>query len=290
MPLVNSLPLIKMARKHEKAIPAFNVHNLETIQAVIEGAAELKSPVIIQTTPGTVKHAGITYIGQIVKQAADNHQIPIALHMDHCHSYDMIVACLRNHYTSVMIDGSNLDFDKNVTLTKKVVELAHAIDVQVEAELGCIGGVEDDLVVDQGLYTDPKEAMDFVRATGVDTLAVAIGTAHGLYLGQPKLDFERILKISNDISQPLVLHGASGLSEKDIKRAIKCGMAKINIATELKLPMAAAIKEQLVDLGQTDPRKYMGAARDAVKTVVQEKIRICGTIGFADYFNGGTNE
>ena len=215
MPLVSSLALIQKAKAEKKAIAAFNIHNLETIQAVVEGANELRAPVIIQTTPGTLKHAGVEYIGAIVKKAAELYDIPIALHMDHCPSYDTIVACMRNQYTSVMIDGAHLPYDENVRLVSSVVRMAHAVGVQVEGEIGRISGVEDDLFIieAEAAYTIPEEAVAFVKDTGVDTLAIAIGTAHGMYKGEPKLDFERLSAINGLVDVPLVLHGASGVPD-----------------------------------------------------------------------------
>lgn len=285
MPLVSSLELIKAAKDRKVAIAAFNIHNLETIQAVVEGAAEERAPVIIQTTPGTLKHAGIEYIGKIVKQASELYDIPIALHVDHCPHFDTIVKCIQNEYTSVMIDGAHLPYDENVALVKKVVEMAHAAGLQVEGEIGKIGGVEDDLFVDEkeAAFTVPNEAKKFVEDTGVDTLAIAIGTAHGMYKGEPKLDFERLTEIEALVDVPLVLHGASGVPDKSVKEAIKRGICKVNIATELKNPMADAIKEVFSkNPSENDPRNYMGAAREAVKAVVKQKIQLCGSSGLAD--------
>jgi len=182
-----------------------------------------------------------------------------------------------------MIDGSHLPYHENVALVRKVVEVAHSVGVQVEAELGKIGGVEDDLSVEENqAYTDPYEAKKFVADTNVDTLAVAIGTAHGIYKGEPKLDFDRIRQIEEIIDIPLVLHGASGVPAESVRRAIDSGMAKINIATELKIPMSIAIQTEFDENPDlNDPRVYMGAAKNAVKEVVKEKIRICGTKGLA---------
>jgi tagatose bisphosphate family class II aldolase len=286
MALVSSLELIKKARDNKKAIAAFNIHNLETIQAVIEGAYELNSPVIIQTTPGTLKHAGIESVAAIVKALAGKYAIPIALHMDHCPSFDTIVQCIQNGYTSVMIDGAHHDYDENVALVRSVVKMAHAVGVQVEGEIGKIGGVEDDMFVNDAdaSYTIPAEAKQFVEDTGIDTLAVAIGTAHGMYKGEPKLDFERIAEIDGLVNVPLVLHGASGVPDEQVRRAIALGMAKVNIATELKNPMAAAIRGVLQNPEENDPRNYMGAAKIAVKEVVKTKIRLCDTVGFAAEF------
>lgn len=285
MPLVNPLYFLDKAREKGIAIAAFNVHNLETIQAVVEGAAEEKSPVIIQTTPGTLKHAGIPYVAACVKEAGRLYDIPIALHVDHCPSYQTIVQCIQHGYTSIMIDGSMLPYDENVALVKKVVETAHYAGVAVEGELGRIGGTEDDMVVEDenAFFTVPSEAKAFVEDTGIDFLAVAIGTAHGIYKGEPKLQFERLSEIRKAVDVPLVLHGASGVSEASIKEAIRRGITKINIATELKIPMAEAIKRSFADNPrENDPRNYMGAAKKAVKKAVREKIQMCGSSGFAD--------
>ncbi|GKX27898.1 fructose-bisphosphate aldolase [Vallitalea longa] len=287
MPLVSSLELIKKAKEKKAAIAAFNIHNLETIQAVIEGASEERAPVIIQTTPGTLKHAGIEYIGVIVKKAAEMYDIPVALHVDHCPSFNTIVECIRNNYTSVMIDGANLEYDENVKLVKRVTEMTHAVGMQVEGEIGRIGGVEDDMFVnsDEAALTIPSEAKKFVEDTGIDTLAIAIGTAHGMYKGEPKLDFERLSAIEAIVDVPLVLHGASGVPDESIREAIRRGIAKINIATELKNPMAKAIVDTFdKNKDENDPRNYMGAAREAVKEVVKAKIRLCGSNGLADEF------
>ncbi len=259
---------------------------METIQAVVEGASELNSPVIIQTTPGTLRHAGIEYVSAIVKEAAKKYDIPIALHMDHCPSFETIVSCIAHGYTSVMIDGAHHEYAENVDLVKSVVKMAHSVGIQVEGEIGKIGGVEDDMFVNDAdaAFTIPSEAKQFVEDTGIDTLAVAIGTAHGMYKGEPKLDFDRIKEIDSLVDVPLVLHGASGVPNESVKKAIDLGMAKINIATELKNPMAVAIKESLSNPDENDPRNYMGAARAAVKQVVKEKIRLCGTVDFANAF------
>lgn len=285
MGLVNPLFFIEAARRKGMAIAAFNVHNLETIQGVVEGAAAERAPVIIQTTPGTLKHAGIPYVAACVKVAAELHDIPIALHVDHCPSYSTIEECIRYGYTSVMIDGSKLPYDENVSLVKRVVELAHGISVAVEGELGRIGGTEDDLSIDEmeAVFTVPEEADAFVEATGIDTLAIAIGTAHGVYKGEPKLDFKRLAAIRERVSLPLVLHGASGVPEDSVKTAIQGGICKINIATELKIPMANAIQQVFEENPEeNDPRNYMGAAKEAVKEVVRQKIRLCGCSGLAD--------
>lgn len=285
MALVNPLKFIEAAQKKGVAIASFNIHNMETIQAVVEGAAEERAPVIIQTTPGTLRHAGIPYIAACCKTASDLYDIPIALHVDHCPSYETIVKCIQAGYTSIMIDGSKLPYDENVALVKKVAELCHAAGVAVEGELGRIGGTEDDMTVDEkeATFTVPSEAVDFVKQTGIDILAIAIGTAHGMYKGEPKLDFDRLHEIKDLVSLPLVLHGASGVPDDSVIKSIAGGICKVNIATELKIPMANAIKKVFAaDSEENDPRNYMGAAKEAVKEVVIRKIRLCRSNGLAD--------
>lgn len=285
MPLVNPMNFIRKAQEKKAAIAAFNIHNMETIQAVAEAAFEERAPVIIQTTPGTVKHAGLPYISACVKAAADIFDIPIALHVDHCTSFEMIVQCIRYGYTSVMIDGSRLPYDENVALVRKVVELAGYAGVSIEGEIGRIGGTEDDMFINEreASFTIPEEARGFADATGIDTLAVAIGTAHGVYKGEPKLDFERLTQIEELLEIPLVLHGASGVPDDSIREAVRRGICKINIATELKIPMANAIQQWFRDNpNDNDPRNYMGAAKKAVKEAVKNKIRLCGCSHLAD--------
>ncbi|MFW5980996.1 MAG: tagatose-bisphosphate aldolase subunit GatY [bacterium] len=280
MSLINPLKYIWAAQKFKKAIPAFNIHNLETAQAVVEAAAEKNSPVMIATTPGTLRHAGINCISAIVNSLSETYDIPIALHLDHCSSYEIIIQALRNGYTSVMIDAAELPYKENVDLVKSVVKAAHAVDVAVEAELGRIGGTEDDLTVDEreATLTIPSEARDFVNATGIDTLAIAIGTAHGLYQGEPKLDFERLTEINNIVDIPLVLHGASGVPGQSVQKSIENGITKVNIATELKIPMAKAVQDYFAENPEAnDPRKYLGIAKEPVKKVIKEKISLCGS-------------
>ncbi len=284
MPLVNPIKMLKNAQREGYAIAAFNIHNLETIQGVVEAAWEEQSPLIIQTTPGTLKHAGIPYVVACVKTAAELYDIPIALHLDHCESFETIMQCIRAGYTSVMIDSSKLPYQENVATVKRVVDIARLVDVAVEGEIGRIGGTEDDITVDEGdaALTVPEEAQNFAQATGVDTLAIAIGTAHGLYKGEPKLDFDRLSAIREKVEIPLVLHGGSGVSDKDIKEAISRGICKVNIATELKIPMAQAIQDVFAaNPNENDPREYMGKAKEAVKEIARKKIQLCGSSGRA---------
>lgn len=280
MSIISTKYVLEKAQKGGYAVPAFNIHNLETLQVVVEAAAEMKSPVILAGTPGTYSYGGVENIVGIVEALSKEHDIPLSLHLDHHEDFDDIKYKVYAGIRSAMIDGSHLPFEENVELVKKVVELCHKNDVSVEAELGRLGGAEDDLVVDEKdtLYTNPKQALEFVERTGIDSLAVAIGTAHGLYKSEPKLDFERLEEIRNIVSIPLVLHGASGLPDEDIQRAIGLGICKVNVATELKIAFSGALKEYFNENPDAeDPRKYMKPAKAAMKEVVKKVIRVCGS-------------
>ncbi|WP_274362196.1 class II fructose-1,6-bisphosphate aldolase [Paenibacillus thermotolerans] len=287
MALVSSTPLLQRARAERFCIGAFNVHTLEMLQAVVEAADETQSPLIIQSTVGTVKHLGADYIAAAAEVASRKTRVPIALHLDHCTDFPLIVQCIRAGYTSVMIDASMLPFDDNAAMTKKVVEVARAAGVNVEAELGKVGGVEDDIVVadNEALMADPAECERFVELTGVDTLAPAIGTAHGIYKGEPNIDFERIRRIAERVAVPLVLHGGSGIPEEQVKRCVSLGMSKMNVATELRIAFSNAIKEVFDRNPQeNDPRKYMVPAKQALKQMAMEKMALCGSVGKAQLF------
>lgn len=276
--MINSKELLLHAQKNGYAVPAFNCHNLETIQVIVETANELRSPVIIAGTLGTFDYAGRDYIQSIVETAAKKYNIPIVLHLDHHTKIEDIEASLKLGTKSVMIDASHHSYDENIAIVKKVVELAHKFDATVEAELGILGGQEDDLVVNEkdSKYTNPQQAVDFVKKTGIDSLAVAIGTAHGLYKEDPKLDFERLKEIRSLVTIPLVLHGASGVPEEAVKKTISLGITKVNIATELKIPFSHKLREYLVaHPEENDPRKYMKDAKKAMAEVVKEKILMC---------------
>ncbi|CEP68208.1 Ketose-bisphosphate aldolase, class-II [Moorella glycerini] len=282
MDLVNPRDMLVEARRGGYAIGAFNIHNLETLQAVAEAAAEAAAPVILQATPGTVKYAGADYLVAMARVAAGRAGVPVALHLDHATDIDLIGACLEAGFTSVMFDGSTLPLEENIARTRQVAAMAHAKGAAVEAELGRLGGREDDLSVDEveANYTDPEEAVLFVGATGIDSLAVAIGTAHGVYRGEPRLDFDRLKTIAARMSLPLVLHGASGLPDAAVTNCIALGICKVNIATELKLALAASLRETLAVLSEeTDPRHYFAPARRAVKDVALGKMRLCGAAG-----------
>lgn len=279
MAIVTSKGIMEAARKEGYAVPAFNVENMEMVQEVLDTAVEMKSPVIFQTTPSTIKYAGIDILKSVVFAAAQHSPIPVALHLDHGGSFDLVVKAVRAGYTSLMIDGSKLNFEENISITKKVVEVGKVTGIPVEAELGKVGGKEDELEVSDksAAYTDPEEAKEFVARTGIDSLAVAIGTAHGFYKGEPKLDFERLEKIGTAVDTLLVLHGASGVPDKDVKKAIQLGICKVNFATELRAAMTRGVREALVDDNVFDPKVYLTKGKQFVKDVVKQKITICGS-------------
>ena len=276
MALVTAKELL-LSRPPGQAVGAFNVHNMEDVQGVVWAAEELGTPVIVMASESALKYAGVPYIAQLVRTAAEAVSIPIALQLDHGSSFEIAKACIECGFTSVMIDGSRLPFAENAALTRQVVELAHAHGVSVEAELGRVGGKEDDLEVaaQDAFLTNPDEAVEFVRQTGIDVLAPAIGTVHGLYKGEPKLDFARLQEIAGKVDVPLVLHGGSDLPAEVLHETIRCGIAKVNIGTDLKYAITDGIKAYLKDNPEEfEPRKVFGAARDAGKRLVMEKIRL----------------
>ncbi|HBG01265.1 MAG TPA: fructose-1,6-bisphosphate aldolase, class II [Firmicutes bacterium] len=282
--LVSGKELFQAAKKGGYAVGAFNLNNMEILQAIIEAAEEENSPVFLQASQGGIKYAGIEYIAGMARVAAEKVKVPIALNLDHGTSFTQVVQCVRNGFSAVMIDGSKHPFEGNIAVTQKVVEVAHPNGISVEAELGKIGGVEDDIVVASAdaSFTDPKEAAEFVERTNVDALAIAIGTAHGVYKGEPKLDFKRLKEIAAITDVPLVLHGASGISDEQIRRAVPHGITKINIDTDLRVAFSQAIKNLLAEKpNEIDPRKILGPARDAMKEVARTKMRLFGSAGRA---------
>ncbi|GKX57369.1 class II aldolase, tagatose bisphosphate family protein [Leminorella grimontii] len=282
MYLIPSHEMLKKAQRCGYAVPAFNVHNLETVQVVVETAAAMSSPVILAGTPGTFTYAGIDYLVAICQSAARQHRLPFALHLDHHEALPDIERKVEAGVRSVMIDGSHLPFEENVATVSRVAQLCHRYGISVEAELGQLVGQEDDLTVDEkhGAFTDPDAAAEFAKRTGIDSLAVAIGSAHGLYKGEPKLDFPRLEQIRRRVDIPLVLHGASGLPEKMVREAIGLGVCKVNVATELKIAFADAVKGYFKENPEAnDPRHYMAPGKVAMRKVVEEKISICGSAG-----------
>ena len=279
MALVNTKEMLLDAQKNHYAIGAFNVENMEMMQAVITAAELEKLPVILQTTPSTLKYSDTAVFAAMAEAMAKKASVPVAMHLDHGSSFELCERAAKDGYTSLMIDGSKLPLEENIELAKRVVELAKsfAYAPTVEAELGKLGGKEDDLEVKEGedMCTDPNEAILFVEKSGVDSLAVAIGTAHGFYKGTPKLEFERLAAIRDAVSVPLVLHGSSGVPDEDVKKAITLGVCKVNFATELRVAYTEAARKVIADESVYDPKKYGEKAREKVIELVRHRMRIC---------------
>ena len=283
MPLVTSTKMLKDAQKGNYAVGAFNAENMEMVKAIIQAAEELKAPVMIQTTPSTFKYGTLETYFAMVSAEAKKASVPVCLHLDHGSSFELAVQAMKAGYTSVMIDGSHEDFEGNVAVSKKVADVANALGIPVEAELGKVGGKEDDLEADADTNTDPEEAREFVERTGVTSLAVAIGTAHGFYHGTPVLDKERVSEVKSLVSVPLVLHGASGLSEEDVRECVERGMCKVNFATELRAAYTDACKKLLSEKPETfDPKKLGVVGIEAVKEIVKSRMVMCGCDGKAE--------
>ncbi len=300
--LATNKELQQAAKNGKYAVGAFNTSNIEITQAIIEAHEELNAPVIIATSTSAIKYCGIDVISGVVRQMAMNAKIPVSLHLDHGTDFDLIINCVRNGWTSIMIDGSHESLEGNIAVTKKIVDICHAAGISVEAELGRLGGIEDNIAVDEkdARLTDPEEAVRFVEESGCDTLAIAIGTSHGAYKfkGDAKLAFDRLEVISKKLDIPLVLHGASsvipeiiakantyganlgaakGVPVEDIKKAISMGITKVNIDTDLRLAFTAGVREILSNKPELfDPRKIIGAGRAEIKEVVKNKIEILG--------------
>ena len=300
MPLVTTKEMFEKSMKEKFAIGAFNVNNMEIIQGIVDAAAKENSPVILQASSGAIKYARIPYLRKMIEAALEEHDIPIALHLDHGPDFETCKMCIDNGFTSVMIDGSKYDFEENVALTKQVVDYAHSKGVVVEAELGKLAGIEDDVNVAESdaMYTDPEQAREFVERTGCDSLAIAIGTSHGAYKfkGEAKLRFDILHKVKELIpNTPIVLHGAStvipelvelcnenggeipgakGVPDEILHQASLEGVSKINVDTDLRLAMTGAIRKVLNEEPSVfDPRKYLTPARDLIEETVQHKIR-----------------
>ena len=282
MALVPMALLLQEAQKEGYAVGAFNANNLEIVQGIVEAAVELNSPVILQASQGAIKYAGLDYLVAIVRAASEKVRVPVALNLDHGASFEQAVQCIRGGFSAVMFDGSKYPFAENVALTLAVGRVARAAGVSLEGELGRIGGTEDDVSVAarDAAMTVPEEAAEFVRQTGVDALAVAVGTAHGPYRGVPRLDFARLAAIRRLVDVPLVLHGASGVPGQAIQEAISLGVCKINIDTDLRQAFSAGIKEVLAATpDEFDPRRLLGPGREALKKVAKEKMLLFGSAG-----------
>jgi len=300
MPLVTTKEMFDKSMKEGFAVGAFNVNNMEIIQAIIDAASKENSPVILQASSSAIKYARPTYLRKMVEAAVEETNIPIALHLDHGPDFETCKACIDAGFTSVMIDGSKYDFEENIKITKQVVDYAHERGVVVEAELGKLAGIEDDVNVsaEDSSFTDPEQAKEFVERTGCDSLAIAIGTSHGAYKfkGDAKLRFDILKEIKEKLPDtPIVLHGAStvipelvetcnkyggdipgakGVPDEMLNEASKSGVSKINVDTDLRLAMTAEIRKIFAEKpSEFDPRKYLGPARDAIEKTVAHKIK-----------------
>ena len=284
MPLVPMKDLLVKAKAQGYAVGAFSIVDYATLQAVVDAAEEERAPAIIQTTAGsTVKYYGCEAIVDMATNAAGRSAMPLALHLDHCKDLEMIFNCIDAGWTSVMYDGSSFPFEQNVEESKQVVERAHAKGVSVEGEIGAVWGVEDDIDVDENLdlLADPDQAALYAEQSGVDAFAPAIGTAHGLYKGEPKLDFERLRTIAARVEAPIVIHGGTGLSEDTFRKLISYGGAKINVSTQIKIGMFESFQSYVDGGGKTDPLALIKHIRGHEKEIVRNFIRIFGSSGKA---------
>ena len=288
MAFVTTKEMLKVAQKGRYGIGAFNANNMEIIQAIVETAEEEKAPVILQASQGAIKYAGLESIVAMVKVMAEKVKVPVALHLDHGTDYYQNIKCLRAGFTSLMYDGSKLPFDENVKITKKVVEMAHACGIPVEAELGQIGKMDDS--DEPGIALEkvkesmavPEEAAKFVELTEIDFLAAAVGTIHGCRTPFAKLDIPRIERIRELTGVPLVLHGASGVNDDEVRKGIAAGICKINIDTRIRMIFTKKMKEVLEENpNQIDPRKILGPAKDAAKEIIRDRMRVFGCNGKA---------
>ena len=280
---VTSKELLQDARKNGYAVGAFNVENMEMVMAVVQAAEAQKSPVILQTTPGTIRYAGLDYYLANVKVAAQRAKVPVVMHLDHGNSFELALQAYRVGYTSIMIDGSKLSFKDNIALTASVAKACHASGIPVEGELGKVGGKEDDLEGEaQNPYTNPQEAAEFAEKTNVDFLAVGIGTAHGVYKGVPHVRVDILEKIAHVVAIPLVLHGTSGVPDEQVHACVAHGVAKVNYATDLRIAFTKGVKAYMQEASQAfDPKKYATKGMEEVTRYVTQKIEMLGSVGKA---------
>ena len=282
MPLVTSEKMLLDAQKRGYAVGAFNCENMEMLRAIIAAAEELRAPVMLQTTPSTVRYASLDMFAAMAAAEARRATVPVCLHLDHGSSFELAVQAINAGYTSVMIDGSKLPFEENVAVSRRVADVAAAVGIPCEAELGKVGGKEDDLVAVADTNTDPMEAKAFVERTGVTSLAVAIGTAHGFYVGTPVLDKARLSEIRKVVDIPLVLHGASGLTDEDVRDCVARGICKVNFATELRKAFTDACRKLAEEDSKAfDPKVFCKAGMAAVKDLVMSRMKVCGCDGKA---------
>ena len=285
MPLVSMKDMLNKALDEKYAVGQFNINNLEWTQAILGAAEQEKSPVILGVSEGAARHmGGFKTVVMMVKGLLEDMKItvPVAIHLDHGSSYDKCIEAIEAGFTSVMIDASHHSIEENIETTKKVVEYAHTKDVSVEAEVGTVGGQEDDIIADGVVYADPKECEKLVKETGVDCFAPALGSVHGPYKGEPNLGYKEMEEVRDLTNIPLVLHGGTGIPTADIQKAISLGTSKINVNTECQLTFTAAVREALKNDSEVyDPRKYIGPGRDAIKATVIGKMKEFGSAGKA---------
>ena len=282
MPLTTTNTMLACARKNAYAVAAFNCENMEMIQAIIAAGEEMNAPLILQTTPSTIRYAAPSLFAANVRELAEKVKIPVALHLDHGNSHELVQEALDSGYTSIMIDGSHFPLEENIAFTKKAVELCDKAGIPVEGELGHVGGKEDDTVSAGSGYTDPQEALKFIEETEVLSLAIGVGTAHGVYAVKPVLNPQLISVLKKIIEVPLVLHGASGLEDEVIQDCIARGISKVNFATDLRIAYTRAVRDCLQnDPACIDPKKFGAAGREAVKKLTMNRIQICGCQGHA---------
>lgn len=281
MSLVTSKELLQNAHKEGYAVGAFNVENMEMVMAVLRAAEEQHSPVIMQTTPGTLRFAGPAWYYANVRTAAEEASVPVVMHLDHGNSFELALQAFHTGYTSIMIDGSKLPFEENIDLTAAVVRACHAGGIPVEGELGKVGGKEDDLENgDDNPYTDPDEAAEFVERTDADFLAVGIGTAHGVYKGTPHVNQEVLAEIRKRVDIPLVMHGTSGVPDDQVRACIALGISKVNYATDLRIAYTRGVREFLAANPEAfDPKKYAVKGMEQVTAYVKQKMEMLGSAG-----------
>lgn len=282
MSFVTLKEILRGTRENGYAVGAFNFNSYEDVQGIINGAVAKKAPVIVMASMGAVKYIGLKATAYMVRGIAESAEIPVCLHLDHATDLDLIQKCIDVGFTSVMIDASMKSYEENIQETASIVAYAKKMGCSVEAELGRVGGREEEVIVDEAsaAFTNPEDVPDFVKRTGIDALAIAFGTAHGFYKKEPKLDYERIAAIAEITEIPLVMHGGTGVSEEGFKKAIRNGISKVNVGTELKATYVSAIRDVTArNPGEGDPRKYMCSVKQDCSEVVQKKIDIFGCAG-----------
>lgn len=282
MALVSLQEILANTRTGKYAVGSFNFNGFEDVKGMVKAAKDLNAPIIVMASPSTTRYIGLHCISGMIRGLAEDAGIPVTLHLDHCTDEEFIKACVKAGFTSVMIDASAKSFQENIDISRRIAGFAHSYGCSVEAELGVIGGHEEDAAGGEVLYTNPKDVPVFLEATGVDALAVAAGTVHGFYKSEPKIDFDRIATIAGLTDTPIVLHGGTGVSDDSFKRAIACGISKINVGTELKYAYSDTLRKAVAgDPEQHDPRKLMGRVTDSCGEIVKRRIGVFGSEGHA---------